>query len=588
MPSRTRRIGPCLGSLGIALVMLVVSLAPAAAQPRWADTTELANRRAKALFVRGITQSYLEDHAEAAAYFEEALELVPQEPALLSALAEAEAGRDNLTSALYYARKARDQAPTQPYYYRSLARLQEQANQPEKAADTYRALLSTFPDQDDAYLPLARLLRQMQQPRAALRAYQALTDSTDRPPPQAYVEMARLYEETGLTEGLEQTLTVLINQRRNVERYRRRLGRLYLEQERYSEAIPVYERLLREHPTDPQLLSRLQMLYDQTGQDETTSPLWRQFDEQTASPDQLLARARSLFDEAKNTREPTALDSTAVAPALQLLRQGLDQAPDHVPSLDLLGTIQYEIGAHEAAAATFQRAIEHNPRDVGRWEQGAAAYLEAGQFTRAVNVAEEGLLLFPGRASLLQPLALARLHLGEYNAALTRFRDALESLETGSATSGLRAALEAGRARALDRLGQSEQAAAAYETALELDPNQPKALRHFAFYLVQEKQNLSRALRLARRGVEAHPTQPEALDTLGWVHYKRGALPEAKKYLQRAFETGTAPAIVYDHLGDVHRALGNDTRAREYWEQALDRAPERDSVRTKIRSLPQS
>jgi len=570
------------------VVVLALSLAPAAAQPDRADTTSLANRRAKTLFVRGITQSYLEDYAEAAAYFEKALELVPQEPALLSALAEAEAGQDNLTSALFYAQKAREQAPAQPAYYRSLARLQERADQPQKAVETYRTLVSTFPDQDEAYLPLARLLRKMEQPRAALRAYQALTDSTDRPPPQAYVEMARLYEETGLTDGLEQTLTVLINRRRNVERYRRRLGRLYLEQDRYAEAIPVYERLFREHPSDPKLLSRLQMLYEQTGQAETASTLWSTFDDRNATPDQLLPRARSLFEEARSTRGPTPLDSNAVALPLQLLRQALDQDSAHVPSLDLLGTIQYEIGAYEEAAATFQRAIDHNPRAAKRWEQAAAACLKSDQFDRAVNVAEEGLLLFPGRASLLHPLALARLHLGEYNAALTRFQDALETLEGENAPIKMRAALETGRARTLERLNQPAQAASAYEAALKLDPNQPKALRHYVLYLVQEQQDLSRALQLAQRGVDAHPTDPEALDTLGWVYYKQGALTKAKNTFQKAVATGRAPGIVYDHFGHVHRALGNDILAREYWEKALDRAPDRDSVRKKLRSLPQS
>ena len=588
MPSRSRRIGAFLRGLGTAVMVLALSLPAVAAQPQWADTTRLANRRAKTLFVRGLTQSYLEDYAEASVYFEKALELAPQEPALLSALAEAEAGRDNLTSALYYARTAREQAPTQPHYYRSLADLQKRADQPQAAVETYRTLLSTFPDQDDAYLPLARLLREMGRPRAALRAYQTLTDSTNRPPPQAYVEMAQLYEETGITDGLENTLTVLINRRRNVEKHRRRLGRLYLEQERYAEAIPVYERLVREHPEDPQLLSRLQMLYEKTDQDEATSTLWRQFDERNASPDQLLTRARSLYEESRSPRGSTPLDSSTVAPALQLLRQALDQAPDHVPSLDLLGTIQFEMGAYEKAAATVQQAIDENPRSAERWEQAAAAYLASGQLDRTVNVAEEGLLLFPGRASLLHPLARARLRLGEYNAALTRFRDALDALDSSRATKHRRAALEADRARTLERLDRRAAAASAYEAALKLDPNHPKALRHYAFYLVQEKQNLNRALQLAKRGVEARPTHPEALDTLGWVYYKRGALPKAKKYLQKAVATGRAPAVVYDHFGDLHRALGNETRAREYWEEALDRAPNRDSVRKKLRSLPRS
>ena len=580
-------IGRMLAHAAGVSMLLGIFAGPVAAQlPHRADTTDLGNRQAKTLFVRGLTQSYLEDYEEAIGLFEQALERAPEEPALLAALAEAEVDRDNVTSGLYYARQAREKAPDQPHYYRLHARLLDRAGRSRQAAATYRTLLSRFSDQQDAYLPLARLLRSMDQPMQALRAYRALVDSTRRPPLQAYDEMLRLYEETGVADGREETLQALINVRRDPRPYRKKLGQLYIEQNRYPEAISVYETLLRNQPNNPHLLSRLQTLYQRTGQPEKAETVWTTVDVSAASPDQLVTRAQSLYE--KERRKSSPIDSGAVAPALQLLRQALDQTPNHGPALTLLGPIQYERGAYDNAAPLLQRAIDANPRDPERWSRLASAHLKAGHPQRAVNAAEEGLLLFPGRPALLRPLAFARLERREYTAALTRFREALDKVDSTRQTTSLRASLLAGRGRAYARLDRPKRAVADYQAALALVPNEPMALRHYALFLAHRKKDLNQALQLAKQGARAHPDDPKALDTLGWVHFKRGSVSEAERYLRKAMKAGLVPAAVYDHFGEDQRALGNDRLAREYWKKALEMDPERNGVREKLRALPQS
>jgi tetratricopeptide (TPR) repeat protein len=449
--------------------------------------------------------------------------------------------------------------------------------------NTYRTLLSRFPNQHDAYLPLARLLRDQQRPHDALRAYRAFIDSTSRPPPRVYTEMLELYKQTGATDGLEQVLKRLVERQQDAQSYQRRLGRLYVEQERYAEALPIYEALLRRQPDDPRLLSRLQRLYEKTGHAPPDN-FGRSAELDNASPARLQSRAHALYETARQADAP--LDSAAVAPARRLLRQALDRDPTHVPSLALLGTLTLELGAPAEAAALFQRAIDEDPRAPDRWAKLATAHRRAGHLQRAINAAEEGLLLFPGRPALLRSLALARLQRGEYNAALSRFQQALDKVDSTPQTDALRAALLAGRGRAHDRLNQTENAVADYESALRLDPEQLTALRHLAFHLVRSNPDSPRARQLAQRAVNAFPTHPRALDTLGWVSFKQGDLAAARTHLENALDTGSAPAVVYDHFADVLRALGNDRRAREYRQKALERAPARGSIRQKQQSSP--
>jgi len=557
-----------------------------AAQQFRADTTDITNLRARKLFVRGMTQSYLEDYDEAASYFEKALDLSPEEPSILAALAEAEAARDNVTSALYYARQARDRTANNPYYHQQLAELLRKVDRPQDAAATYRSLLDQFPSYRQARLALARLQAELERPEKALRTYETLIDSSDRPrQAQVYREMLKLYRTVGDEDGQVRVLNILIELEGEVPRYRQLLGRLYLEQERYDDALPHFEALLSEVPNSPQLLSRLKMLYDRTGQPEKAEALWKKFKAKDASPDQLVTRARSIYEDAR--KSGGALDTTTVATAVQLLEDVLESDSTHVGALNLLGTIFYDTGDYARAARLLDRATDENPRSPQRWEQAAAAHLKAGVPQQALQVAEEGLLLFPGRPSLLRTLAFVHLRLDQNDSARTRFQQGLDKLDENAPTEE-RAAFQAGLGIAHDRLGNQQQADDAYETALELDSQQPKALRYYARSLAEREMKLDRALTLAQRAVELAPSDASALATLGWVQFQRGAVSEAKSTYERVLATGHASAAVYEEIGDFYRSLGNDTRARQYWKEALDRSPDRDSLREKLDALPKS
>jgi tetratricopeptide (TPR) repeat protein len=560
----------------------------AALAPRWSAAQDppadakIQDLRARKLFVRGMTQTYLEDYEEAVSLFKRALEAAPRSAAILSALADVEARRENLSSALYYAREARRRAPSTAYYHLELARLQRAADQPREAARTYRRLLDRFPGNATGRLALARLRADRGQPRRALRQYEALVDSSTRVPLEAYREMLTLYQEVGDPAGRERTLRRLLERGRAPSRYRRQLGQLYIRQERPRDAIAVLEPLLRDHPRDPRLLSRLEMLYTETGQPRKAKRLGETVLGTDVSPDQLVARARMLYERRRS------LDSVSVQSVTELLRTALDRAPDHARALALLGRIYYDQGRYREAASLLGRALDANPRDPARWRRAASAHLRADSLTQAVRTAEEGLLLFPGQVPLLRVQGEAHLRRGEPEAARERFRLALSKVDTTEASAPIRAALHVGLGRARERHGAQDRAAAAYNEALRIAPEHRPAQMHLARVLARQERQLDRALRLARQAVEQGPATPESLGTLGWVLFVRGAPTAAASAFERALAAGDPAAWVYERFGDVQRALGNDALARQYWKEALERTAHPAALRRKLRSVPQS
>jgi tetratricopeptide (TPR) repeat protein len=60
------------------------------------------------------------------------------------------------------------------------------------------------------------------------------------------------------------------------------------------------------------------------------------------------------------------------------------------------------------------------------------------------------------------------------------------------------------------------------------------------------------------------------LDSLGWVLYKKKDYPGAKKYLLEASKSDDGKHVeIYDHLAEVHKALGEKSEAVEVWRKAL-------------------
>jgi len=562
---------------------LVGAVSPTSAQPRSvSDTTNIRSLQARQAFVQGMTQTYLEDYEEAVARFEDALDAAPGNPAVLSALAHAEARRENLSSAIYYARQARDQAPHTAYYHLELARLLRRAGQPQPATAVYRKLLDRFPDHLQGRRALAHLHTEEGRPRAALQQYEALVDSSRRPELEARSAMIDLYRQVENEEGLVRSLEAMIQLRPETPRYRRQLGEIYIRQGRHQEAIALLEPILQRAPRDPRLLSQLQMLYTKTDQPEKADTLAQSVQTADASPDQLVDRARMLYSR-EGTRDTMNVDSV-----IDLLQSVLERDPDHAGALDLLGTIRYDEGQYSAAAPLLQRAVDTNPRSPERWRRAVSAYLELDSLQQAAGLAEEAQLLFPGRPDLLALEGRVQLRRNHPDRARTQFQNALAQIDPATASSSQRARLYLGLGDAWERLGARDSARIAYEDALELTPASTAAQLQLAQALADQEIQLDRALRLARRAAQADSTSPSAYGTLGWVLSVRGEHDDAADAFERALEAEAVPYWVYERFGDLQHALGNDARARQYWNQALDRTDRPDAIRKKLRSVPQS
>ena len=108
-----------------------------------------------------------------------------------------------------------------------------------------------------------------------------------------------------------------------------------------------------------------------------------------------------------------------------------------------------------------------------------------------------------------------------------------------------------------------------YRAALEINPDFVAAANNLAFILADQDRDIEEAFNFARMAKEKYPNDPNVMDTLGWVYYRKGlydsAIGEFSDCLEKMPEN---PTVIY-HLGMAYYKKGDLENARAELAKAL-------------------
>ncbi|MCS7014587.1 MAG: tetratricopeptide repeat protein [Gemmatales bacterium] len=111
------------------------------------------------------------------------------------------------------------------------------------------------------------------------------------------------------------------------------------------------------------------------------------------------------------------------------------------------------------------------------------------------------------------------------------------------------------------------------QVLLKKEPDNPTYNNDLGYIWVDHDRNLDQAEKMIRKALEKEPENAAYLDSLAWVYYKKKQYAEAKKLLLQAVALPDGQhAELYDHLGDVHLALGEREQAVAAWKKAIELA----------------
>jgi len=263
--------------------------------------------------------------------------------------------------------------------------------------------------------------------------------------------------------------------------------------------------------------------------------------------------------------------------AEELLRRVLIKEPKHKLAHGRLGYVLLERRQYDAAIEALREQTKINPFD-------DSAYGILGQAFWAQNKYEEAEAAFRKQIEVTPLNKLLHGNLGLMLIEWRKYKEAVPELQQAIALNPDEAPkYEVGLGRAYTSLGQAQKAIEAFDRAIKLS-HEPSTLNDIAYILSDNNLQLDKAQQYAEQAVKEVTTslrnaKVEELtkddlisvrrlaaywDTLGWIHFKKGNLDVAEKYLIAAWQVDQYSEIG-DHLGQISEKRGKKEEAIRWY-----------------------
>ncbi|GAB7024548.1 tetratricopeptide repeat protein [Salidesulfovibrio brasiliensis] len=197
----------------------------------------------------------------------------------------------------------------------------------------------------------------------------------------------------------------------------------------------------------------------------------------------------------------------------------------------------------------------------------------------ALQLTREGRELFPDKNEfyLLEAAILVD---------TDRMEGALEVLEEGLEHRPEDPELMYEKGALLENMGRRDDALDFMETMLAAHPDNSDALNFVGYTLAEEGRDLERALVLVTAAYRLDPQNAFIADSVAWVQYKLGNFDKAWKYIREAVSQMAEEPILWEHYGDIARALGKTAEARKGYGNALKyHHNDPDAINAKLKGL---
>jgi tetratricopeptide (TPR) repeat protein len=353
--------------------------------------------------------------------------------------------------------------------------------------------------------------------------------------------LARIQMRAGRVDEAAATLRTAIDRQPKGEReqqmLRTTLAQLYVDAQRYTDAIAVYEEQLKNRgittdtplTTDDEklfaarILQRMIEAYKKAGStNETIATIER------------MRRLLGKDDPTPDAQQIAFLrDQGKKSEALQAIRTARQRYPEQIGFLRLEAQTLADLNRVDEGVTLLRTLLKGSAEDFDEYLAISGLYLQSARASEAVAAARKALELAPaGRPDMTEQALIT---------------------------------LSSAQERAGDPKGSEE----SLRRILVTDPNNATALNNLGYFLVERNERLTEALEMIQRAVRANPTNSSFLDSLGWAYFKLGRLDEAERQLTEAARRNTASVAIHEHLGDLYQRRGKPELARTAWQKAL-------------------
>ncbi len=519
--------------------------------------------QAEIIFLEGEKYYMIEDFGKALIFFQKSLELNPQNAACHYKIAQILLAGEESEKALIYATQALQLEPENKYYYLLQADIYTKQTNYAAAAQTYESLLEKVPNTHQYLYDLAALYVYSNDFDAALNTYQKVEAKYGVSKELVFSRQRILLKQNKLDEALQEGVR-LVNLFPNDSEYTINLAELFLANNRESEAVPYLNEYLEKDPNHARARLLLAEVFKKQGK---VNEAMEQMVVAFSNPDlDLTPKLNVLVEYMKQLPDPIVEEN-----ALKLASSILEAHPSDGNAYAVNGDLYLNLARENnnleqkrKALDFYLKAAQLDKSNFSVWQNVLQIEGELSEYDSLAIHADQAIEVFPNQAPLYY-------YSGFANLSLDQPEEAVFALEQGKKLSrndpSLKILFNTLLGDAYNELQDYDKSDEAYETVLELDPDNDHVLNNYSYFLSLRKKDLDKARKMSSKLVKRNPKNPTFLDTHAWVLYMLGDFKEAKGYLETALQHDASGTII-EHYGDVLFKLGDIENAVKQWNRA--------------------
>lgn len=479
-----------------------------------------------------------------------------------------------------------------------LARLYRLRNEHDKAEDVLRSLLKQDPENEAAVEQLTQLLLDEGKSADAVSLLEGITSRT--PSPALLDLLGDAYSQTHELEKAEAAYRKAVELDPSELSHERGLGQTLLAEEKYSDALVVYQKLADLMPDDSDVYLRLAQIYRELHQLDHAEENLLKARQYAPGSVEVMYNEAMLYEAQGRYEDAIRVLSDAVS--------GLKSQSTVLPSRRRSLAILYQqLGQLYRDSQNFQAAV-FTYEELGRLGEEEDrrsrmlimdTYRAAKDLPKALQAGKEALAKYPSDPGLRTSNALLLGENGQTDEAVRvlrseltkseadreiylniaqvyergrRYKEAEEAARTAEAIPGqprdnemvwflLGAIYE--RQKFYDRAEEE------FKKTLAVNPRNGPVLNYYGYMLGDLGIRLDEAEALVQRALKEEPNSGAYLDSLGWIYFRENKLAKAETTLRKAVARESHDATIRSHLGDVFAKSGRTDLAAIEWEKSL-------------------
>ena len=479
-----------------------------------------------------------------------------------------------------------------------LARLYRLHNEPDKAETVLRGLLKDDPENDAGVEQLTQLLLDQNKSEEAIQLLNGLIERS--PSATLYDHLGDAYTQTHEFAKAEAAYRKAVDLDPSELSHLRGLGQTLLSEEKYPEALSVYQKLSELLPDDADTYLRIAQIYRELHElDKAEENLLkaRQF---APGSLEVMYNEAMIYESQGRFEDAIRVLSDAVTGVKSQSRVMPSRRRSLAILYQQLGMLYRDTQNYQAAIYTFQELGHLGDEEDARSRVLLMdTYRQARDLPKALQSGKDALAKYPEDASIRTSYAMlladgqqpdeavkvleenlkgaapdrdTYLNLAQVYERSHRFKEAEEAARKAESLAKQPADNEMAwllLGAVYEHEKQYDKAEDAFKKTLDVNPKNAIALNYYGYMLAERGVRLDEARELIQRALDEEPYNGAYLDSLGWTYYKQNKLDQAELALRKAIERESHDPTIRGHLGDVLAKQGRLELAVVEWEKSL-------------------